>query len=133
MSNDLRILQSDSSLMLSEYWDQQQFSSANDEREKLLKESLHCTWGIFPFKQLKSKIHELFSSCGDVRNTCMGMDRIKKTAGGFCFVEYHYRADAENAMWFLNGTFLGDRIIHTDWNPGFREGRQYDHGHSGSQ
>lgn len=63
----------------------------------------------------------------------MGMDRIKKTAGGFCFVEYHYRADAENAMWFLNGTFLGDRIIHTDWYPGFREGRQYDHGHSGSQ
>lgn len=63
----------------------------------------------------------------------MGLDKIKKTACGFCFVEYYSRADAENAMRFLNGTLLDDRIIRTDWDLGFREGRQYGRGRSGGQ
>ncbi|XP_039089431.1 nuclear cap-binding protein subunit 2-like isoform X2 [Hyaena hyaena] len=32
---------------------------------------------------------------------------------------------AQNAMWCLNGTHLDDSVIHTDWDLGFREGRQY--------
>lgn len=51
----------------------------------------------------------------------MGLDKMKKTACGFCFVEYYSRADAENAMRYINGTRLDDRIIRTDWDAGFKE------------
>lgn len=63
----------------------------------------------------------------------MGLDKMKKTACGFCFVEYYSRADAENAMRYINGTRLDDRIIRTDWDAGFKEGRQYGRGRSGGQ
>lgn len=46
---------------------------------------------------------------------------------------YYTRGDAENAMRFLNGTRLDDRIIRTDWDAGFKEGRQYGRGKSGGQ
>ncbi|XP_072897458.1 nuclear cap-binding protein subunit 2 isoform X3 [Hemitrygon akajei] len=63
----------------------------------------------------------------------MGLDKIKKTSCGFCFVEYYTRADAEHCMRFINGTRLDDRIIRTDWDTGFREGRQFGRGKSGGQ
>ncbi|XP_030647488.1 nuclear cap-binding protein subunit 2 isoform X3 [Chanos chanos] len=40
---------------------------------------------------------------------------------------------AEHAMRFINGTRLDDRIIRTDWDAGFKEGRQYGRGKSGGQ
>lgn len=46
---------------------------------------------------------------------------------------YYTRAGAENAMRFINGTRLDDRIIRTDWDAGFKEGRQYGRGKSGGQ
>ncbi|TSK53625.1 Nuclear cap-binding protein subunit 2 [Bagarius yarrelli] len=46
---------------------------------------------------------------------------------------YYTRADAEHAMRFVNGTRLDDRIIRTDWDAGFKEGRQYGRGKSGGQ
>lgn len=63
----------------------------------------------------------------------MGLDRNKKTPCGFCFVEYYTRADAENAVKYINGTRLDDRLIRTDWDAGFVEGRQYGRGKSGGQ
>ena len=36
-------------------------------------------------------------------------------------------------MRYINGTRLDDRIIRTDWDAGFREGRQYGRGKSGGQ
>lgn len=36
-------------------------------------------------------------------------------------------------MRFINGTRLDDRIIRTDWDAGFKEGRQYGRGKSGGQ
>ena len=36
-------------------------------------------------------------------------------------------------MWYINGTRLDDRIIRTDWDAGFVEGRQYGRGKSGGQ
>ena len=48
-------------------------------------------------------------------------------------VRYYTRVDAENAMRFINGTRLDDRIIRTDWDAGFKEGRQYGRGKSGGQ
>jgi nuclear cap-binding protein subunit 2 len=34
---------------------------------------------------------------------------------------------------YINGTKLDDRIIRTDWDVGFKEGRQYGRGKSGGQ
>lgn len=70
---------------------------------------------------------------GDVKRIIMGLDKYKKTPCGFCLVEYYVRPDAEMAMRYINGTRLDDRIIRTDWDAGFVEGRQYGRGKSGGQ
>ena len=64
----------------------------------------------------------------------MGLDKIKRvsltikiskkyrffqTPCGFCFVEYYTRLSANNALRWVNGTRLDDRIIRTDWDAGF--------------
>ncbi|VDN36497.1 unnamed protein product [Gongylonema pulchrum] len=46
---------------------------------------------------------------------------------------YYLREDAEDAMRCINGTRLDDRIIRTDWDAGFVEGRQYGRGKHGGQ
>lgn len=63
----------------------------------------------------------------------MGLDKVKKTPCGFCFVEYYTRTDAEMAIRYVNGTRLDDRIVRADWDAGFKEGRQYGRGRSGGQ
>lgn len=70
---------------------------------------------------------------GDVKRVVMGLDRFKKTPCGFCFVEYFEKDDGQNAVSFINGTKLDDRIIRTDWDIGFKEGRQYGRGKGGGQ
>ncbi|PNI17007.1 NCBP2L isoform 2 [Pan troglodytes] len=131
MSKDLKILCKDPALELSCYRDHQ-FSGRKFQQEKLLKESSTLNMGNLSFYTTEEKIHELFSR-SDIRNIFMGLDKIKKTACGFCFVECHNRADAENAMRFLTGTCLDEWIIRTDWDVGFREGQQYGRGKSGGQ
>ncbi|KAI4000662.1 nuclear cap binding protein subunit 2 like [Homo sapiens] len=131
MSKDLKILCKDPALELSCYRDHQ-FSGRKFQQEKLLKESSTLNMGNLSFYTTEEKIHELFSR-SDIRNIFMGLDKIKKTACGFCFVECHNRADAENAMRFLTGTCLDEWIICTDWDVGFREGQQYGRGKSGGQ
>lgn len=89
--------------------------------------------GNLSFYTTEEQVHELFAKCGDVKRIVIGLDKVKKTACGFCFVEYYTRGDAEHAMRFVNGTRLDDRIIRTDWDAGFKEGRQYGRGKSGGQ
>ena len=48
-------------------------------------------------------------------------------------MEYYTRQDAEHAMRYVNQTRLDDRIIRTDWDAGFIDGRQYGRGRSGGQ
>lgn len=55
----------------------------------------------------------------------MGLDRFNKTPCGFCFVEYYTHQDALDCMKYIGGTKLDERIIRTDLDPGFKEGRQY--------
>ncbi|XP_021576323.2 nuclear cap-binding protein subunit 2 isoform X1 [Ictidomys tridecemlineatus] len=105
----------------------------NEEQEKLLKKSCTLYVGNLSFYTTEEQIYELFSKSGDIKKIIMGLDKVKKTACGFCFVEYYSRADAENAMRYINGTRLDDRIIRTDWDAGFKEGRQYGRGRSGGQ
>ena len=55
----------------------------------------------------------------------MGLDRFQKTPCGFCFVEYYTHQDALDCMKYIGGTKLDERVIRTDLDPGFQEGRQY--------
>ena len=48
-------------------------------------------------------------------------------------LRYYFRQSAENAIRYISGTKLDDRIIRTDWDIGFVEGRQYGRGKSGGQ
>lgn len=63
----------------------------------------------------------------------MGLDRLKKTPCGFCFVEFYSRSDAMDAMKFLNLTKVDERVVRTDVDPGFVADRQYGRGKSGGQ
>ncbi|XP_060574176.1 nuclear cap-binding protein subunit 2-like [Ruditapes philippinarum] len=117
---------------ISSYRDQH-FKGSRTEQEKLLKQSCTLYIGNLSFYTTEEQIHELFSRCGDVKRIVMGLDKVRKTPCGFCFVEYYIRGDAENAMRYVNGTRLDDRIIRTDWDAGFKEGRQYGRGKTGGQ
>ncbi|XP_050023673.1 nuclear cap-binding protein subunit 2 [Dermacentor andersoni] len=117
---------------LSSYRDQH-FKGSRAEQERLLRMSSTLYIGNMSFYTTEEQIYELFSKCGDVKKVVMGLDRFHKTPCGFCFVEYYTRADAENAMRYINGTKLDDRIIRTDWDAGFIEGRQFGRGKSGGQ
>ena len=63
--------------------------------------------------------------CGEIKRLVMGLDRFNKTPCGFCFVEYYNHQDALDCMKYIGGTKLDERIIRTDLDPGFLEGRQY--------
>lgn len=63
--------------------------------------------------------------CGEVKRLVMGLDRYTKTPCGFCFVEYYTHQDALDCLKYIGGTKLDERIIRTDLDPGFEEGRQY--------
>lgn len=63
--------------------------------------------------------------CGEIKRLVMGLDRYQKTPCGFCFVEYYSHQDALDCMKYIGGTKLDERIIRTDLDPGFEEGRQY--------
>lgn len=117
---------------LSSYRDQH-FKGSRAEQERLLRCSSTLYIGNMSFYTTEEQIYELFSKCGDVKRVIMGLDRFHKTPCGFCFVEYYTRADAENGIRYINGTKLDDRIIRTDWDAGFIEGRQYGRGKSGGQ
>lgn len=85
------------------------------------------------FYTTEEQIHELFSKCGEIKRLVMGLDRFNKTPCGFCFVEYYTHQDALDCMKYIGGTKLDERIIRTDLDPGFQEGRQYGRGKSGGQ
>ncbi|XP_072474832.1 nuclear cap-binding protein subunit 2-like isoform X2 [Notamacropus eugenii] len=130
----LSALDSDSYVQLGQYRDQH-FRGDKKDQEKLLKKSCTLYVGNLSFYTTEEQIYELFGKSGDIKKIIMGLDKVKKTACGFCFVDarYYSRADAENAMRYINGTRLDDRIIRTDWDAGFKEGRQYGRGRSGGQ
>ncbi|XP_054163192.1 nuclear cap-binding protein subunit 2-like [Oppia nitens] len=117
---------------MSSYRDQQ-FKGSREDQEELLKKSLTLYVGNLSFYTREEQIYELFSKCGQIARLIVGLDRNYKTPCGFCFVEYYNREDAANAIRYVNGTRLDDRIIRTDWDTGFIEGRQYGRGKSGGQ
>ncbi|XP_065671131.1 nuclear cap-binding protein subunit 2 [Hydra vulgaris] len=117
---------------LSAYRDQH-FKGTRAELERKLETSTTLYVGNLSFYTSEEQIYELFSKSGDVKRIIMGLDRVKKTPCGFCFVEYYFSEGAENAIRYINGTRLEDRIVRSDWDAGFEEGRQYGRGRSGGQ
>ncbi|KAJ4419337.1 nuclear cap binding complex subunit [Gnomoniopsis sp. IMI 355080] len=89
--------------------------------------------GNLSFFTTEEQVYELFSKCGEIKRLIMGLDRFNKTPCGFCFVEYFTHQDALDCMKYIGGTKLDERIIRTDLDPGFEEGRQYGRGKSGGQ
>ena len=89
--------------------------------------------GNLSFFTTEEQIHELFSKCGEIKRLVMGLDRFNKTPCGFCFVEYYTHQDALDCLLYIGGTKLDERIIRTDLDEGFAEGRQYGRGKSGGQ
>jgi len=98
-----------------------------------LSESFTLYVGNLSFYTTEEQIYELFSKCGEVARIIMGLNRDTKTPCGFCFVEFVSHCDAESCVSFVNGSRLDDRIIRTDWDSGFVEGRQFGRGRSGGQ
>ncbi|KAH8672122.1 putative nuclear cap binding protein subunit 2 [Tricladium varicosporioides] len=113
----------------------------NEDREKTpeesaedpLKDATTLYVGNLSFYTTEEQIHELFAKCGEIKRLIMGLDRFNKTPCGFCFVEYYTHQDALDCMKYIGGTKLDERIIRTDLDPGFQEGRQYGRGKSGGQ
>ncbi|RMJ06842.1 Nuclear cap-binding protein subunit 2 [Fusarium euwallaceae] len=89
--------------------------------------------GNLSFYTTEEQVYELFSKCGEIKRLVMGLDRFNKTPCGFCFVEYYTHQDALDCLKYIGGTKLDERIIRTDLDPGFEEGRQYGRGKSGGQ
>ncbi|KAI0840566.1 RNA-binding domain-containing protein [Hypoxylon sp. FL0890] len=98
-----------------------------------LKNATTLYVGNLSFYTTEEQVYELFSKCGEIKRLVMGLDRFNKTPCGFCFVEYYTHQDALDCMKYIGGTKLDERIIRTDLDPGFEEGRQYGRGKSGGQ
>ncbi|VDK84554.1 unnamed protein product [Litomosoides sigmodontis] len=132
MNSGINFRAKDDASLLGPYRDQR-FKGSLREQEKLLLASKTLYVGNLSYYTTEEQTYELFSRAGDIKRIIMGIDRFKKTPCGFCFVEYYLREDAEDAMRCINGTRLDDRIIRTDWDAGFVEGRQYGRGKHGGQ
>ncbi|XP_044885966.1 nuclear cap-binding protein subunit 2-like [Mauremys mutica] len=83
----LSVLRSDSYVELSQYRDQH-FRGNRYDQERLLKKSCTLYVGNLSFYTTEEQIYELFGKSGDIKKIIMGLDKVKKTACGFCFVEY---------------------------------------------
>ncbi|CAK8698001.1 nuclear cap-binding protein subunit 2-like [Clavelina lepadiformis] len=128
----LRPILKDPGVELTAYRDQH-FKGDRVHQEKLLQLSTTLYVGNLSYFTTEEQIYELFSKCGDLKRVVMGLDKFKKTPCGFCFVEYYDRVSAEDCVRFINGTRLDDRVVRTDWDAGFKEGRQYGRGKAGGQ
>ena len=59
-----------------------------EDYQMKLEKSCTLYVGNLSFYTTEEQIYELFSMCGEVKVVIMGLDRIRKTPCGFCFVEY---------------------------------------------
>lgn len=104
-----------------------------DEYKDRLKQSTTLYVGNLSFFTYESQLMEFFSECGQVVSLIMGLNKREKTPCGFCFVEYATRDQAQQAVDCLNLQSVDGRQIRIDWDPGFKQGRQFGRGKSGGQ
>ena len=68
------------------------------QQEKRLKLSSTLYVGNLSFFTTEEQIYELFSKCGDIKRIIMGLDKVRKTPCGFCFVEYPFYEKKKNKI-----------------------------------
>jgi len=109
------------------------------EQEDLLSKTVTLYVGNLSFYTTEEQIYELFAKCsrpeegGGIRRIIMGLDSLQKTPCGFCFVEYYLHQEAVDAIRYISGTKLDERVVRCDLDTGYIEGRQYGRGKSGGQ
>lgn len=114
------------------YWDRSHYDSKGAQI-RALHNSATLYVGNLAFSTPTQQIHQHFSYLGPVKKVQMGLDRIKKTPCGFCFVEYDERRHAMAAVAHLSGSKLDGSVIRVELDAGFQPGRQYGRGASGGQ
>eukprot|EP00884_Botryococcus_braunii_P006551 jgi/Botrbrau1/15898/Bobra.40_1s0080.1 len=117
---------------ISHYRDRR-FQGTQEEFEERLRTSTTLYLGNLSFYTTEEQIYEVFSRAGNVERIIMGLDKMRMTPCGFCFVTYYSRADAEDAVKYLSGMLMDDRPVRVDFDWGFQEGRQFGRGRSGGQ
>ena len=114
------------------YWDKKS-GQTRDEWVATMKGSKTVYAGNMSFYSTEEQVLELFGKCGAVSRVIMGLNRVKKTPCGFCFVEFATNRGAGMAVNVLSGAVLDDRTLRVDWDAGFVEGRQFGRGQTGDQ
>ena len=122
----------DRSSKKTEYYDKRS-KIPREEYFKLIKESTTLYIGNLNINTTEEKLYNFFSNFVPIKNIVVGIHKKKFTPCGFCFVELYSRADTESLRTSLNGVFVDNKKIYMDYDPGFKEGRQYGRGHSGGQ
>nr|CAG8615505.1 11279_t:CDS:2 [Entrophospora candida] len=110
-----------------------QYQGSTVELSKDLSNSTTLYIGNLSFYTTEEQIYELFSKAGEIKRIIMGLDKFQRTPCGFCFVEYYSHQDALDCMKYINSTKLDERIIRTDLDPGYKDGRQFGRGRSGDE
>lgn len=110
-----------------------QFRGGESEWKKKLEKSTTVYIGNLSCYTNEYQLTELVSRCGPIKKIIMGLDKIKKTPCGFCFVEFDDRESAMRSINFLNRTLMDGREITIDIDGGFEEGRQFGRGAEGGQ
>ncbi|KAF9365557.1 nuclear cap binding complex subunit [Mortierella sp. NVP85] len=121
------------SLSVPSAYKDQQYQGTSVQLAQDLANSTTLYVGNLSFYTTEEQIYELFSKCGEIKRIIMGLDRNQKTPCGFCFVEYYHHSDALDCMKYINSSKLDERIVRSDLDHGFREGRQFGRGRSGGQ
>ncbi|ODV87497.1 hypothetical protein CANARDRAFT_26899 [[Candida] arabinofermentans NRRL YB-2248] len=89
--------------------------------------------GKLSFNTTEEQLFEIFSKCGTIKKIIMGLDKLKLTPTGFCFIIFDQPKGALNAVKFLNKTKVNGNPMEIDLDPGFEEGRQFGRGSDGAQ
>jgi RNA recognition motif-containing protein len=70
--------------------------------------------GNLPFHATEDLINQKFSTCGEVREVALMLDRMTGQSRGFCFVEMATQEGAEKALNELNGQDFEGRALRVD-------------------
>ncbi|GME70491.1 unnamed protein product [[Candida] boidinii] len=89
--------------------------------------------GKLSFTTTEEQLFDIFSKCGEISKIIMGLDKIKLTPTGFCFIIFAKPESALASLKYLNKTNVNGKSIDIDLDPGFEEGRQYGRGSNGAQ
>ena len=114
------------------YWDRSHYAS-HQAQISALKTSRTVYVGNLAFTTHSRLVQAHFGRLGPVQTVYMGLDRLKHSRCGFCFVQYQSRRHALLAVSVLSGTKLDGSSIRVELDAGFQDGRQFGRGARGGQ